>query len=177
MLVLLGILLCASIYLLALFLCFLSPPKDDPQPQSLADRFKVARENMQANAQLATIHLDMQEDFYTAILKVGFSALTIASEAVYLNAGQRVSVARFTWLEEERMKDLEVFEQLNDPSRRIDVEWEEVRTSDQAGFRSRRPWRSGYDRQINPKTAKSGIHDTATRADAVGYVHFGGTLP
>lgn len=177
MLILLGILLCASIYLLALFLCFLSPPKDDPQPQSRADRFKVARENMQANAQLATIHLDMQEDFYTAILKIGFSALTIASEAVYLNEGQRVSVARLTWLEEERMKDLEVFELLNDPSRHLNIKWEEVRTSDQAGLRLRRPWRSGYDRQINPKTAKLGIHDAATRVDGVGYVHFEGASP
>jgi hypothetical protein len=170
MLVLIGILLCAAIYILALLLCFLSPPSDGPQPQSIADRFRVARENMQANVQLSSIRLDMQEDFYTAILKIGFSALTIASEAVYLNEGQRVTVAHLTWLEEERMKDFVVFKQLNDPSRRLDVEWEEVRTGDHHGPRSSRPWRSGYNRQINPKTAKSGIHDPMIRADGVGHM-------
>lgn len=167
MLVLVGILLCASIYFLALLLCFLSPPA---QPQSFADRFRIARENMQANVQLSSIRLDMQEDFYTAILKVGFNALTVASEAVYLNEGQRVSVARLTWLEEERMKDLEVFEQLNDPSRRLDVEWEEVRTSDRPGSRLGKHLESGYDRQINPKAVKSGIHDPTIRADGVGHM-------
>lgn len=170
MLVLVGILLCASIYALALTLCFLSPPIDGPSAQSFAARFKAARENMQANVQLSSIRLDMQEDFYTSILKVGFNALTIASEAVYLNEGQQVTVPRLTWLEEQRMKDLEVFEQLNDPSRRIDVEWEEAPTSVGPDSRSGRPWKNGYDRQINPKAGKSGLNDPTIRADGVGHM-------
>ena len=170
MLVLTGILLCASIYLLAFLLCFLSPPKDDPQPQSIGGRFRWARQNMQANIQLSKIRLDMHEDFYTAILKIGFSALTIASEAVYLNEGQRVGVIRSTWLEEDRIRDLEMWQKLNDPSGRLDVEWEEIRMGDLSQAHSGRPWKSGYDRLMNPKTVKSAMHNSAIRADGVGHI-------
>ena len=176
LLILVGIILCASIYSLALLLCFLSPPNDGPSPQSLGDRFRLARENMQANAQISNIRLDMHEDFYTALLKIGFTALTVASEAVYLNEGQRISVARLTWLEEERMKEIEAFEQSNDPSQRLSVHLEGVKSSDITDHGSPKPWMSGYARQTNVKAVRSGLRvaNRGAGGDGVGHMQRGG---
>ena len=174
LLILVGILICGCIYSLALLLCFLSPPVDESQPQSLLDRFRLARENMQANVQLANIRLDMHEDFYTALLKIGFSVLTIASEAVYLNEGQKIGVARMTWLEEERLKEVEAFEQSNDPSRRLGVHLENPRTSDSPGSGGPKTWRSGYDRLTGVKAVKGPrIADSRAGADGVGHMQRG----
>ncbi|KAI9874904.1 MAG: hypothetical protein M1830_009140 [Pleopsidium flavum] len=107
LLILVGICICACIYLLALTLAAISPPAGVPPPRSLKERLTLAHENLQANVQLSSIRVSMHEDFYTALLKIGFTALTIASEAVYLNEGRRVGVNRWTWLEEERMKEIE----------------------------------------------------------------------
>lgn len=107
MLLLLGICISAAIYFLALLLSALSPPPSLPYPQSWKERFTMAHENLQANGQLSTIRISRHEDFYTALLKVGFTVLTAASEAIYLNEGRRISVSRSTWLEDERMKEIE----------------------------------------------------------------------
>lgn len=176
LLILLGILLCASIYSLALLLCFLSPPTDRPPPQSLKERFRLARENMQANAQLSSIRLDMQEDFYTALLKIGFSALTIASEAVFLNEGQRIAVAQWTWLEEARMKEVEAFQQSYDPTRRIKIDWQGPRADEPANLGSPRPWTSGYDRGVSMKAVRASPGQSVRRGggDGVGHMQRGG---
>ncbi len=175
MLILIGIIICAFIYSLALLLCFLSPPTEGPPPRSLADRFRLARENMQANAQLTSIGLDMQEDFYTALLKIGFSALTVASEAVYLNEGQRISVARLTWLEEERMKEVEAFASSNDPSRRLGVHLERLKPGDFSEDGSLRPWKSGYDKATSVKAVKGyRFSDARAGADGIGHMQRGG---
>ena len=102
LLILIGIMSCSLIYALALILCIFSPP-DDVARLPFMRRVKWARENMQANAQLSSIRVDMHQDFYTALLQIGFTALTVASEAVYLNEWQKIGVASWTWLEEERM--------------------------------------------------------------------------
>jgi len=107
LLILVGICICAFVYLLALTLTAISPPAGVPPPRSLKERLTLAHENLQANVQLSSIRVSMYEDFYTALLKIGFTALTIASEAVYLNEGRRIGVNRWTWLEEERMKEIE----------------------------------------------------------------------
>lgn len=107
MLLFLGICISAAIYLLALLLSALSPPPSLPAPRSWRERITMAHENLQANGQLSTIRISRHEDFYTALLKVGFTVLTAASEAVYLNEGRRISVGRSTWLEDERMKEIE----------------------------------------------------------------------
>jgi len=107
LLILVGICMCAFIYLLALTLTTISPPAGIQPPRSWRERLSMAHENLQANVQLSSIRVSMHEDFYTALLKVGFTALTIASEAVYLNEGRRIGVARWTWLEEERMQEVE----------------------------------------------------------------------
>ncbi|KAI9679400.1 MAG: hypothetical protein M1817_005422 [Caeruleum heppii] len=103
MLILVGIWICAGIYLLALGLSILSPPPGIEQPQTLRERFEVAQQNLQANLHLSAITVHMHEDFYTALLKIGFAALSAASEAVFLNEGQPVGVRRWTWLEESRL--------------------------------------------------------------------------
>lgn len=175
LLILIGILLCASIYSLALLLCFLSPPGNSPPPHSLMERFRLARENMQANAQLSNIRLDMQEDFYTALLKIGFTALTVASEAVYLNEGQRISVAGLTWLEEERMKEIEAFQKSNDPAHRLSVHIEGLDAKRIIDRGSPRQWQSGYARQTSVKAVKSArINSQRIGADGVGHLQRGG---
>jgi hypothetical protein len=175
MLILVGIIICASIYSLALLLCFLSPPTEGPAPRSFSDRFRLARENMQANAQLTSIRLDMQEDFYTALLKIGFSALTVASDAVYLNEGQRISVARLTWLEEERMKEVEAFASSNDPSRRLGVHLERLKPGNLYEDGSMRPWKSGYDKATSVKAVRGlRFPDARAGADGVGHMQRGG---
>ena len=118
LLILVGICICALIYLLALTLTAISPPAGMRPPRSWKERLAMAHENLQANVQLSSIRVSMHEDFYTALLKVGFTALTVASEAVYLNEGRRIGVSRWTWLEEERMQEIE---QARDSSRTNDT--------------------------------------------------------
>ena len=107
LLILVGIAICASIYLLALTISALSPPQDLPPPRGIKERFRMAHENLQANMQMSNIRINMQEDFYTTLLKLGFMALTAASEAVYLNEGRAIAVRKWTWLEEQRLKEYE----------------------------------------------------------------------
>lgn len=173
LLILVGILLCASIYSLALLLCFFSRPSDEPPPRTLAERFRIARENMQANAQLSSIRLDMTEDFYTALLKIGFTALTVASEAVYLNEGRRINVATSTWLEEERLTEIEAFEKSHDPVEGVSVRFAKQVAADQ---HSTGRWTSGYDRVVSFTTDKfgSGFANTRQRGDGVGHMQRGG---
>jgi len=177
LLILIGIVLCAVIYSLAVLLCFFSPPSDLPRPQHFMDRVRWAHENMQATAQLSSLRLNMHEDFYTVLLKVGFTALTIASEAVYLNEGQRISVARWTWLEEERMKEIEAFAQSNGSSRRLAVHLEDPHASaSDVTDQTTKPWVSGYSRQTSVKAAKSGprLNSQRVGADGVGHLQRGG---
>lgn len=108
LLILLGITACGAIYLLAFGLTVLSPPPDQPDTLTWRERFSVAYGNLHANIHLSAITpltINWHEDFYTAILKIGFTVLTAASEAVYLNEGIRVNVNSMTWLERKRLQD------------------------------------------------------------------------
>jgi hypothetical protein len=111
LLVLLGITICAGIYFLALLFtaCSLdtNPLIQQTQGASFSTRLRLAHENLQATIQLRTLNIKWHEDFYTALLRVGFVALTAASEAVFFNEGRSVEARRFTWLEEERLDDFE----------------------------------------------------------------------
>lgn len=111
LLIFIGICICACIYFVAMLLSVFSPPNGIPAPTSFLDRFKIAHQNLQATSQLSSLRLNMHEDFYTALLKTGFAVLTVASEAVYLNEGRKISVGRLTWLEEERMQEFEASRQ------------------------------------------------------------------
>ncbi len=107
LLILLGMSACVGIYLLALLLTALSLESnvEIPQPTSLWQRFVIAHENLQAALQIKGINIKWNEDVYTALLRIGFIALTAASEAVFLNEGRSVEVRRFTWLEEDRLDE------------------------------------------------------------------------
>lgn len=106
-----GIFICAAIYGVALVLSALSPP-DVPENSSIPSfgrRLRLAHENMQANISLSDIRVSRDMDFYTALLRIGFGVITMASEAVYLNEDRSVNVKQLTWLEEERFQELEQF--------------------------------------------------------------------
>lgn len=109
MVILLGIGVCFLIYLVALTLTAVSLGTNPhiPQPTSLKERFSIAHDNLQAAVQTRGVHIRWYEDFYTALLRVGFAALTAASEAVFLNEGRSVEVRQFTWLEEDRLDEFE----------------------------------------------------------------------
>ncbi|KAL9088892.1 MAG: hypothetical protein Q9165_005949 [Trypethelium subeluteriae] len=92
-----------------LVILVLSPPRRPSAPLSLRERFALAYDNLQANVHLslgAPIRINWQEDFYTSLLKIGFSVLTSASEAVYLNEGQGIRVGRMSWLEQKRFGEV-----------------------------------------------------------------------
>lgn len=109
LLILIGIAACGFIYLLALLVTVLSPPPGQPDTLTLRERFTAAYNNLHANIHLSAITpltVNWNEDFYTAILKVGFTVLTAASEAVFLNEGTKVNVHSMTWLEKKRLEDI-----------------------------------------------------------------------
>ena len=102
-----GICICAIIYLIALFLLALSPAIETQQASSFRERISMAQESLQANMHFSSMHIDRGEDFFNALLKVGFTALLAATEAVFLHEGRPISVRMWTWLEENRMRDVE----------------------------------------------------------------------
>ncbi|KAK4151358.1 hypothetical protein C8A00DRAFT_17242 [Chaetomidium leptoderma] len=108
-LILFGIYACGVVYASALTLSALATPEGDTNGQrlSLRQRFQRAHGNMQANVSLSDIRIRMDMDFYTALLRAGFGAITMASEAVYLNEDHQVNLKRYTWLEDERFRELE----------------------------------------------------------------------
>ncbi|KAK5657715.1 hypothetical protein OQA88_2787 [Cercophora sp. LCS_1] len=108
-LVLTGIVSCGFIYAVALVLSAMDTQETsaDGRRLSLFQRFALAHGNMQANVSLSDIRIRMDMDFYTALLRAGFGAITMASEAVYLNEDHRVNLKRYTWLEDERFREVE----------------------------------------------------------------------
>ncbi|KAL2799880.1 hypothetical protein BJX66DRAFT_292875 [Aspergillus keveii] len=107
LLILCGIIVCGIIYSLALLVTAFSLPSDSPQGLSLRERFSLAHENMQGSTQVSSVRVNRHEDFYTALLRVGYTALTAASEAVFLNEGRGVVARSMTWLEEDRLSEIE----------------------------------------------------------------------
>ncbi|TWU78924.1 hypothetical protein ED733_007940 [Metarhizium rileyi] len=107
--VLSGIVVCLLIYGLALILSALSPPLSSSERPSAALRQRLAQahENMQANISLSEIRITRDMDFYTALLRTGFAAISMASEAVYLNEDRAVTLQSRTWLEESRFREVE----------------------------------------------------------------------
>jgi hypothetical protein len=108
-LILCGIYACGVVYSLALALSALATPGGEANGErlSLRQRLLRAHGNMQANVSLSDIRIRMDMDFYTALLRAGFGAITMASEAVYLNEDHQVNLKRYTWLEDERFRELE----------------------------------------------------------------------
>lgn len=108
--VLMGIVVCFSIYSVALVLSALATPVNAAhgnQGTTLKERVALAHANMQANLSFSDLRITMEMDFYTALLRAGFGAITMATEAVYLNEDRGVNLKRTTWLEEERYREME----------------------------------------------------------------------
>ena len=110
-LIICGIFICGLIYALTMTLSAFAAPESPletgQQRPTLRDRLARAHANMQANGSLSDIRIRWDMDFYTALLRAGFGAITMASEAVYLNEDHRVNVKRYTWLEDERFREIE----------------------------------------------------------------------
>lgn len=106
-LVLFGIIMCLLVYGVALLLSALSPPENQRRAATFRQRIRAAHENMQANASLSELRITREMDLYTALLRTGFAAITMASEAVYLNEDRGVSLKRHTWLEDARYQEVE----------------------------------------------------------------------
>ncbi|KAL6235821.1 hypothetical protein BDW75DRAFT_208397 [Aspergillus navahoensis] len=107
LMILCGIIICAAIYSIALVINAFSLPSDTHQQLSLRERFRLAHENMQGSNQVGSVRLNRHEDFYSALLRIGYTALTAASEAVFLNEGRAVIARNMTWLEEDRLAEIE----------------------------------------------------------------------
>lgn len=108
-LILFGIYACGVVYVSALALSAVATPEGDHNGErlSLRQRLQRAHANMQANVSLSDIRIRTDMDFYTALLRAGFGAITMASEAVYLNEDHQVNLKRYTWLEDDRFRELE----------------------------------------------------------------------
>lgn len=177
LLVFIGVCMCATIYLLAIFLSVLSPGRGLVQgsltDRSIIDRFKMAHQNLQATTKLSNLRFAMHEDFYTALLRTGFNVLTVASEAVYLNEGLKIRVSRLTWLEEQRMRELEASHLSANgmpPEFASEVATGITLTeSDHAQDpRYSRTEKSGYAREKTTKILKSGSNGVNSRMAANG---------
>ncbi|OAX85385.1 hypothetical protein ACJ72_00233 [Emergomyces africanus] len=107
LLILVGILTCLAIYGLALLITAFSLPSNLPPPTSLRERFSLAHANMQGASQIRNVRLNLREDFYTALVRIGYASLAAASDAVFLNEGKSVVARSMTWLEEDRLSEIE----------------------------------------------------------------------
>jgi hypothetical protein len=158
LLILIGIFICAFIYFLAMIISALALPEDLPRPTSLKQRFAMAHENLQGNVQIKGIRLDMHQDFYSALLKIGFTALTAASEAVFLNEGRSVEVRRFTWLEEDRLDEIEAASKANPLAQQTSSSAGAVQIEDSAidQYKKTDQWESGYAKERTTQILKDG---------------------
>lgn len=104
LLIMFGILICLSIYGMALLFTAFSLP--DAEGTSFREALSLARENMQSSSQIHSLNFNRHEDFYTALVRLGYACLTAASEAVFLNEGKPVFSRSMTWLEEDRLSEM-----------------------------------------------------------------------
>ena len=179
MLILLGIWICSIIYLVALALTAVSLGSNPsiPQPTSLKQRFVLAHDNLQAAIQLRAINIRWYEDFYTALLRIGFTALTAASEAVFLNEGRSVEMRQFTWLEEERLDELQLSRAKQGTDSNFQILEEYGVPSSSPGSTDRGGvWESGYskerkyDRKEGELEAKDSFAYPTPRSGGIGAV-------
>ena len=150
MLILCGMVVCFFIYFLALTLTAVSLGTNTtiPQPSSLKERFVIAHDNLTAAIQLRGLQIRWAEDFYTALLRVGFTALTAASEAVFLNEGRAVEMRQFTWLEEERLDELHHARDRQSTTAKFQIlEEYGVPSSSPGGVDKGGVWESGYAKE------------------------------
>ncbi|GAB0138308.1 hypothetical protein EsDP_00006544 [Epichloe bromicola] len=103
---------------------------------------------MQANVSLAEIRITRDMDFYTALLRTGFAVMTMASEAVYLNEERNVNIQQHTWLEEERLREMEELQSQATGSRFSNAEYDQIGTIGLIPVKEGiKPGVSGYGRE------------------------------
>lgn len=179
LLILLGILVCMAIYGLALTITAFSLPPGSPQPMSLRERFSLAHENMQGANQVHKIRFNRHEDFYTTLLRLGYTSLTAASEAVFLNEGKGVVARQMTWLEDDRLAEIEATRNsrllhLQRNSHGLATAPENL---DLANFEIPQVpdvWESGYGREKKLEKAKNGSRPARSQTDPTGIGLFRG---
>ena len=173
LLVLGGILICLAIYGLALVITAFSLPFEDGQPATLRERFALAHENMQGSNQIRSIRINRHEDFYTTLLRIGYIALTAASEAVFLNEGQAVIARQSTWLEKDRLAEIEASRQRNSSYGSWPNQFEGS-PFEGAGLSSfdipiqPGTWESGYKREKKIEKPKNGSRPVRSQAELGG---------
>ncbi|KAJ9317928.1 hypothetical protein DTO271D3_2026 [Paecilomyces variotii] len=178
LLILMGILICIGIYGLAVTITAFCLPADLPQPSSLRERFALAHENMQGGNQIWNVRLNRHEDFYTTLLRVGYAALTAASEAVFLNEGKSVLARPMTWLEEDRLAELETSRRR--PSRLgVRAETREVPFESAETFEFKLPeapaqWETGYGREKKIEKQANGSRPVRSQSSLGGVGAFQG---
>ncbi|KAJ5894778.1 hypothetical protein N7495_006469 [Penicillium taxi] len=161
LLVFLGILICLAIYGLAVTITAFSLSSEDGSPISLRERFVMAHENMQGSNQIRGIRINRHEDFYTTLLRIGYVALTAASEAVFLNEGKAVIARQMTWLEQDRIAEIEASRKRNSPYENWThlADSSSFATAGISGFDiPDRPgeWESGYNKEKKIEKSKNG---------------------
>lgn len=177
LLILFGILSCVVIYGLALVITAFSLPLETSQPVSIRIRFQLAHENMQGANQIRSIRFNRHEDFYTTLLRIGYTALTAASEAVFLNEGGGVVARKMTWLEEDRLAEIEA-SRGRTPAQK---NWSSYDTAfkgmENVNFDlPERPleWESGYGREKKVERPKNSSRPVRSPADPGGVGAFRG---
>ncbi|OKL57512.1 hypothetical protein UA08_07248 [Talaromyces atroroseus] len=161
LLILVGIIVCLCIYGLAILISAFSLPPGLPEPSSIRERFALAHENMQGSSQIRNVRLNMHEDFYTTLLRIGYTALTAASDAVFLNEEQSVVARQRTWLEEDRLAEIDAAHGRASTSPRTWGGTPGARWENAASFKFEMPlphaenWESGYGREQKIEKLKS----------------------
>ncbi|KAJ5690756.1 hypothetical protein N7462_005148 [Penicillium macrosclerotiorum] len=173
LLVLLGIIICLTIYGLALVITAFSMPFEENQPVSLRERFMLAHENMQGSNQIRNIRVNRHEDFYTTLLRIGYVALTAASEAVFLNEGKAVIARQMTWLEKDRLAEIEASRQRNSsygnwPNQSDTPSFEAVGYGSFDLPEQLETWESGYGREKKIEKPKNGSRAARPQAELGG---------
>ncbi|KAF9893271.1 hypothetical protein FE257_011701 [Aspergillus nanangensis] len=179
LLILLGIIACGTIYSIALVITAFSLPMDVPLPLSLRQRLLFAHENMQGSSQIHSVRLNRHEDFYTTLLRIGYTALTAASEAVFLNEGKGVVARNMTWLEEDRLSEIEESRRhrhQNRGARARDVPFGGGESMDFDIPDAPSDWESGYGREKKIEKAKNGSRAVRAQTDLGGVGAFRGVV-
>lgn len=174
LLVLFGIFTCFAIYGIALLVTAFSLPFEEGQPASLRERFALAHENMQGSNQIRSIHINRHEDFYTTLLRIGYVALTAASEAVFLNEGKAVVARQMTWLEKDRLAEIEASRRRNSSHGNWPNHHVEGSPFEAVGFvnfelpEQPSEWESGYNREKKLEKPKHGSRQMRPQAELGG---------
>lgn len=180
LLILCAILSCVVIYGIALLVTAFSLPFDSLRPLSFRERLSLAHENMQGASQMQSIRFNRHEDFYTSLLRIGYTALTAASEAVFLNEGGGVVARKMTWLEEDRLAEIETSRNTSSVRHtdlNLQPETRAFMTGDSFSFdlpEKPAEWESGYNRERKVDKPKNGARPVRSPTDPGGVGAFRG---